>query len=234
MRYDPEMVKRWLESILQNVVASVLIALVPAAGITYLAKVGSQWTSPLLLGAMAAALSSLTALLIRRQLVLPTKSVTASTHNIEGLSLAWLGNFRVGIKNEPTPEAFFRFVLTMDGGTQMLIGRPRNEFNNYLIIRHDVTPSETEQQTIASLPPGEGARLICSIRLELSRFRVGFTPIGVPLTQFGIFKRVPINEALTEHSLIAAVEDVEAAVLAVNNIYAMSIPIASVPTRTSR
>jgi hypothetical protein len=161
------MLKRWIESVLQNVVATVLIALVPAAGIAYLARVGSQWTTPLLLGALAATLSSLTGLFIRRQIALPVMRVMANKDNIEDLTRGWLNTFRVGVKNEPSPETFFRFVVTMEGGTRMLIGRPRGEFSDYLIIRHDMGPTPDEQTVIASLPPDVGSRLIYSIRLEL-------------------------------------------------------------------
>ena len=143
------MVKRWIESILQNVVATVLIALVPGAGIAYLARIGSQWTTPLLLGGLAAALSSLTAFLLRRQIGLPIKRETVSIENVEDLTRVWLNNFRVGIKNDPLPEASFRFLVTMDGGMQLIIGRPRNEFSDYLIVRHDIAPTPDEQDVIA-------------------------------------------------------------------------------------
>lgn len=218
------MLKRWIESVLQNVVATVLIALVPAAGIAYLARVGSQWTSPLLLGGLAAALSSLTALLLRRQIGLPLRRVTADTNNIEGLVRLWLSNFRVAVKNDPQSDAYFRVIATMDSGTKMAVGRLRStEVSTYVILRSDITPTPEELQMIADLPGNEGVRLSLDIRLELGRFRVGYTALGFPLQPFSIFKRIPINENLTEHSLMNAMEEVEAAIACVSILYGLAL-----------
>jgi len=108
------MLRRWTEAILQNIAATVLVALIPGAVTAYLTAMGCKWTSPLLLGIIAATLSSLTLLILRKQIGMPVNRVLANEDNIEGLVRQWLSNFRVGVKNEPNAEVYLKLTATMD------------------------------------------------------------------------------------------------------------------------
>ena len=66
-------------------------------------------------------------------------------------------------------------------------------------------------------------RILLEIKLELARAKVGYGNLVFPVTNFYIFKRVPINEHLSEDALIAKMEEVEAALLAVAAVYLMHV-----------
>ena len=94
------MVKRWIEAILQNVVAAALITLIPGALATYLTAIGTRWVTPLMLGLAAAAVSDLTLFVLRRQIGLPVKRLVPDENNIEtfgrGLFQRRAGSSRLG------------------------------------------------------------------------------------------------------------------------------------------
>ncbi len=227
------MLKRWTEAILQNVFAGVLMTLIPAAATAYLASTSSRWITPILLGLLAAALSALTLLLLRKQIGIPVKRVTPNLENIEGLVQSWLNNFRVSVKNDPVPEASFRVFATMDSGVAATIGRPRGDFGNYIIIRSDVTPTKEELEHLNSIGNDKANLLVLDINLELARLVIGHSAIGIPLQPFNVFKRVPITEELTEHVFIAAFEDVEAAINAIRIVFRRLLATQAPPQTTA-
>ena len=83
------------------------------------------------------------------------------------------------------------------------------------------------------LPAEVLMRMRDEIRLELARAKVGYSGIKIPLENFAIFKRIPINDALTEDSFIAKLEEVEAALNAVGAICAIGLREGATRTATA-
>lgn len=215
------MFRRWIEGTLQGVLATVLVALVPGAVVTYLAKIGSTWTEPILLGLGAAALVSIVAVSVNAIRRLPARRIIVDLENVESSVRLWLSNFRVSVKNDPVAEAHFRLAATMDSGTVMTVVRPRGEFSHYIIIRSDITPTPDELKAIDGFPEDEAERMFVEIKLQLSHFRVGFSALGK--NPFHVFKRLPIDDALTEHTLMAALDEVEAAMHSVSAMFYLGL-----------
>ena len=217
------MLRRWIEAILQGLLVVVLVALLPGAAVTYLAHINSVWEWPVLQGLAAAALVSIVAVAIKAMMRLPPKRVIVDTNNVEPNVREWLNTFRVGVRNEPTPEAFFRVAATMDSRAVMSICRPRGEFSDYLIVRSDITPTEDEMRLLNAMTPREVARIVLTLRLELARFKVGHSALVVPLEPFNVFKRIPINDSLTDHTLMMAIEEVECALHSIAAVWLLAL-----------
>jgi hypothetical protein len=217
------MFRRWIEGILQGALATVLLALLPLAAVTYLARIRSEWTAPILLGLSAGALVSVIFAAINATRRLPPQRVVPDLENVEVLVRLWLNNFRIGVKNDPIPETYFRVSATMDGGARMIVGRPRGEFNGYILIRSDITATPDEVRVMEALGEEKVNQILLEIKLELARAKVGYGNLVFPVTNFYILKRMPINEHLSEDVLIAKMEEVEAALLAVAAVFLMHV-----------
>jgi hypothetical protein len=215
------MLRRWIEGILQGMLATILLALVPAAIVTYLAKLQSIWAAPVLLGLCAWALTSIIIVAMNALRHLPPVRVLTNTDNVESNVRGWLHNFRYAIQNAPDPTAYFRFVVKTDAGVSLTIGRPKGEFKDYIIIRHDLIRTSDDDRILGSLSDEERLRLVVEIRLELARARVGYNGLSLPLPEagFSVFKRVPVNDTLTEDKFVSYIEDVEAAMNAVGAVF---------------
>jgi hypothetical protein len=217
------MFRRWVDGTLQSVLAAFLIALVPGAVMTYLMRIQSAWSVPVMMGmcAMAVAMIILLALdAIRR---LPPRRVIPNLKNIESCARDWLNNFQYSVKKSPVETAYFRYLVTVDSGTQMLVGRTKDDFQDYILIRSDMSPTAEDMSRFNSLSDIEKAVLIGSIRLELARRNVGYQNLTIPGDNFFISKRVPIRETLTEHEFIAAIDEVEGAAHSVALVFGLEV-----------
>jgi hypothetical protein len=224
--------KWFVRGLVTNITSAILVA---GAGVLIglLAKGASAWTSPVLYGLGGSALLSISLLVFSIMARLPRARRLPSTDNVESLVRLWLNNFRLAVKNDPNQEVFFRFVVTMDSGTKLLVGRPKGELSGYLIVRAEITPGPEEQRRIADLPPSESNRVLSEVRLELARAKVGYSGLALPITTIAIFKRMPIGESLSEDVFMARLEEVEAAFNAIAVVSYMAFdrnaPIPAVP-----
>jgi hypothetical protein len=128
----------FVRGIITNIVSAILVA---GAGvvITVLARNASLWTTPVLYGLSASALLSISILAFRAMVRIPRARTLPTIENIESLVRLWLDNFRLGVRNDPNPETFFRLIVTMDSGTKLVVGRPIGELSGYLIVRGEIT-----------------------------------------------------------------------------------------------
>jgi hypothetical protein len=209
------------------------LVLVGGVVMTILARYASPWVGPALYGLGASVLLLIATLATKAINRLPRKRSIVGTDNVESHVRAWLDNFRTTVKNDPIDEALFRFTVTMDGGAKLLVGRLRGDLNGYIVVRGEVTPSEEERRYLEVLPAEVLMRMRDEIRLELARAKVGYSGIKIPLENFAIFKRIPINDALTEDSFIAKLEEVEAALNAVGAICAIGLREGATRTATA-
>jgi hypothetical protein len=105
----------------------------------------------------------------------------------------------------------------------MLVGRTKNDFQDYLQIRCDIVPSTEDMAHFDILSDIDQAVLVGNIRLELARRNVGYQNLAIPADNFFISKRIPIRETLTEHEFVAAIDEVEAAVHGVGIVFALEV-----------
>jgi hypothetical protein len=105
----------------------------------------------------------------------------------------------------------------------MLVGRTKDDFQDYILIRSDMSPTAEDMSRFNSLSDIEKAVLIGSIRLELARRNVGYQNLTIPGDNFFISKRVPIRETLTEHEFIAAIDEVEGAAHSVALVFGLEV-----------
>lgn len=187
--------------------------------VALLARNASAWAAPAIYGLSASALLAVSILAIKTIGRLPAKRPVIDLDNVEGEVRRWLDNFRTGVQNSPIAEAHFRFIVTMDGGAKLLVGRPR-DFSGYLLVRGEVIPSLDDQKVIAGLPTEAVEDIVSEIKLEMARAKVGYSGLALPITTIAILKRIPISEALTEDAFINKLEEVEAALNALGIISA--------------
>lgn len=218
------MFRRWTEGTLQSILASVIIALIPGAVVTHLVRIQSGWAGPVMMGLCAFTVTMFAILALDAIRRLPPRRVIPTLKNAESCVRDWLDNFRVSVQKSPLSTAYFRFLVTVESGTKMYIGRPRETFEEYIVIRSEITPSDSERTTIENMDEGERALFILHIRLEMERRHVGYSNLTWPITgPLVIFKRIPIRETLTEHEFIAAVDEVEASVHCVGTVFGMAL-----------
>jgi hypothetical protein len=154
---------------------------------------------------------------------LPPRRVIPNLGNIESCVRDWLNNFQCSVKKSPVETAYFRYLVTVDSGTKMLIGRTKGDFQDYVQIRSEMNPSPSDMAYFDSLSDIQRAVVVGNIRLELARRQVGYRNLSIPTNDFYIFKRIPIRETLTEHEFINAVDEVEAAAHSVMFVFALEI-----------
>jgi hypothetical protein len=217
------MFRRWAEGTLQSILAALIIALVPGTVVAYLVRIQSSWSGPILMGMCAVALGMFIVLALDAIRRLPPRRVIPNLKNIESCVREWLNNFQCAVKKSPVETAYFRYLVTVDSGTKMLIGRTKGDFQEYVQVRSDMAPNAEEMANFNKFSDMERAVVISNIKLELARRNVGYRNLNIPLHDFFIFKRVPIRESLTEHEFIAAIDEVEAATHSVSFVFALEI-----------
>jgi hypothetical protein len=215
-------IKTWISAIVQGVLSTIAIALIPGAFLIYLARLQSVWTTPLLIGlggTMMAAIIICAARLVRS---LPNERVIPTTDNIEKCVRDWLDNFRYGVKNDPIQTAHFRFVVTTDGGRRIIVGRVREEFSDYVTLRADIKPTEEELALMEKIGEYEKQLMIMDLQLEMARAQIGYSGLETSAGPFYLFRRIPITRNLTEHEFIAAMDAVDAAVNSISIVFRMA------------
>jgi hypothetical protein len=215
--------KRWAENTGASILAVVIIALIPAGIMTHLLRIQSGWSGPLFGGLGTFMLAAITLLALDAIRRLPPRRVIPNVKNIESCVRDWLNNFQYSVKKSPIETAYFRYLVTVDSGTKMLIGRTKGDFQDYVQIRSDMAPSDSDMAQFDILSDIEKAVLVGNIRLELARRHVGYQNLKIPSDEFFISKRIPIRETLAEHEFIAAIDEVEAAAHAVGLVFAIGI-----------
>jgi hypothetical protein len=218
------MFRRWAEGTIQSILGAVIIGCIPAAIIIRLVRIQSSWSGPVMVGLCAFTLTMISILALDAIRRLPPKRVIPNLKNIERCVRDWLDNFRYSVQKSPLPTAYFRFLVTVDSGTKMYIGRPRESFEDYILIRSEIKPTDAECQSIENLSEENRKLLILHIRLEMERRHLGYSNLGWPTSDpIVIFKRIPIREILTEHEFIAAIDEVEAAVHCVGTVFSIAL-----------
>jgi len=214
------MVRKWIESILQGILASIIFAIIPGGFVVYLAHVKSEWAIPILMGLGATAMCSVSLIGISGFRRLPPKKEVTTVETVERQIRAWLNNFRYAVQNDPNPFAFFWLIITTSAGVRMSVGRLKEDmFRDYIVVRTDITATPEEAAFLAGLSSQELGRILLELKIELARARVGSSPIQLPsVGTFSIFKRVPINDSLTEHVLVGMIDDLEAAFSAAGSV----------------
>jgi hypothetical protein len=218
------MFRRWAEGTLQGMLGAILLSLIPGAAVAYLAHIRSVWTMPVLLGLCAAAVTMVIVLAADAIRRLPPRRVIPSIKNIETCVRDWLNNFQCSVKKSPVDIAYFRYLVTVDSGTKMLIGRTKGDFQDYIQIRSDISPGTDDLKKLSELTDLERAVVLGNIRLDLARRHVGYRLLAISAEgDSHVFKRIPIRETLTEHEFIAAMDEVEAAVHSVGLVFALEL-----------
>ncbi len=206
--------QRWAENTGASILAVVVLAFIPGGVVGYLSKIQSEWTKPILLGLGAWALGAFIVLAMDAVRRLPPRRPIPDLSNIESLVRDWLDRFGVGVKRDPVPTAFFRFFVTLGSGTSLYVGRGREGISDYLLFRADLAPTTKQVESIEALSEKNKLRLLYRIRLELSRARLGYDGLHLPVAKnFNISKRVPIRETLTEHEFMQAIDEMEAGII---------------------
>jgi hypothetical protein len=217
------MFRQWVEGTLYAVLGAIIFALIPGTYIAYLVRIQSSWSGPILMGMCATALGIIIFLALDAIRRLPPRRVIPNIKNIEFCVRDWLNNFQYSVKKAPLETTYFRYLVTVDSGTKLLIGRPKGDLQDYLLIISEMSPTPSDMSLFNKLSDLEKAVIVGNLRLELARRYVGYQNLVIPFDNFFIIKRIPIRETLTEHEFIAAIDEVEAAAHSVMFVFALEI-----------
>jgi len=199
----------WGKSVGQGILTTIVLALIPGAVVTYLAHIQSVWTVPVLEGLAAALMSTAIVVAVRAWSHLPPSRVRPNPKNIESCVRSWLDNHRVSVKNDPSPETFFRLRITLNDKA-MTVFRMRDESKEYVQIVADLG-THGDNKILEDLNEDDIAQIMWDIKVELARAQVGYSGLVNPPNNFMIFRRVPIHHNLTEFIFVSMVGSVEAA-----------------------
>ncbi len=209
----------WARSISQNIVAALLWSLIPGAVLTYLAHIGSEWANPALIGLAAAFFATGICVVLMAASHLPRKRVEPDSSNIETCIRTWLDNYKIAVKTDPIPGAYFRFRITLDSGMHMTVIRSKTEYVDYVQVLCDMGLRGEQESLFELFSSEERADLILDIKLELARAGVSFGGLSDPPKDFHLFRRIPIHHNLSEYIFMSAVGEVEAASLLVAVVF---------------
>jgi len=199
----------WGKSIGQGILATIIVALIPGAIVTYLAHIQSVWTVPVLEGLGAALMCAGIVIMVRAWGHLPPIRTRPNATNIESCIHSWLDNERVSVKNDPSPESYFRLRIILNEKT-MTIVRMRGEFEDYVQILADLG-THGDSKWLQQFNDDEIAQMIWDVKVELARAQVGYAGLVNPPDKFTLFRRVPIHHNLTEFIFMSMIGSVEAA-----------------------
>jgi hypothetical protein len=187
-----------------------ILGLIPAGVVAYLEHIKSVWAEPVLYGMGAGLMCSGIWVAIRAGAYLPPRSIRPNTKNIEACVRSWLDTHRVGIKNDPSPESYFRFRITFDSGKVMTVVRMRDQ-PDYVQILADMSLRGDDKKLLEQLNEEEIGQILWDVRVELARAQVGYVGLIYPPENFIISRRIPIHHNLTEFIFISMLGSVEAA-----------------------
>ena len=188
-----------------------LLVCVIWAGMAWLFHEGYSWALPVFYGLVAACMALIAYFGFTLARRIPRSRVQPSLKNIEACVRTWLDNHKVAVKNDPHPECYFRFVITLDGGCILVVLRSKLDYQEYVQILCDLGIRGDEQKLLEQFSPREKVQIIGDMKLELARAKVGYSGLADPPEKFQLFQRVPIYPTLNEFIFMNMIGNVEAA-----------------------
>jgi hypothetical protein len=188
-----------------------IVFLIPAGFLTYLEHVKSVWAAPALDGLGAGLMAVAIWAAIRGISQLPLKRIRPNSDNIESCVRDWLDSYKVSVKNDSSPESYFRLRITLDAGHLMTVVRMKDGYSEYVQILCDLGIRGENKKLIEQFTEEEINETLLELKLELARAKVGYGGLVQPPENFHLFRRVPIHPNLTEFFFMAMVGEVEAA-----------------------
>ena len=91
--------------------------------VAYMAHSGSLWAAPTIYGLAASALLMIAVVCVKVVGRPPAKRPVVDSGSIEQVLRSWLDNFRAGVKNDPGPDVYFRYIVTVDSGAKIVVAR---------------------------------------------------------------------------------------------------------------
>ena len=183
------------------------------AAMAWLFHEGYPWARPLFYGLVAACMSLITYFGFVLTKRLPKPRIVPTLNNIEHCVRIWLDNHKVTVKNDPYPDHYFRYRITLDSGCYLTILRSKSEFQDYVQIWCDlgIRSDEDKHAYSTHFTDRDKMQMLMDVKTELARAKVGYSGLVDPPEDFKLFQRVPIYPALTEFTFINMIGNIEAA-----------------------
>ena len=196
-----------------------LLGAVALAIATYLAQAASPFLMPFLLGIAAFCAVVVAGAAVVFLSRLPERRKIPGKKNIESCVRMWLDNHSIAVKNDPSPESYFRFRITLDDGKLLTVLRMRDQSEDYVQILADLGVRGDDKKLLEEFSEDEIGQILWDVKVELARAQMGYTGLANPPENFVIFRRVPIHHNLTEFFFVGTINSVEAAMNLVGLMY---------------
>ena len=199
--------------------------IVPACGGLMILARARQWrySSPVLYGlATAALMAAILYTVGAHHILVEDQASKTNPQNVQERVRLWIDNFGLTNQSIPDPQAYFRYMVTLANGNQLVIGRYRAK-EQYLVIDSAIRATEPEKEFLKKLPKNRVDRLQAEMIEEAARAKIGFQNLTVPYENANLEKRVPITSDLTEASFMASIDELDSAVIALKATYTLAM-----------
>jgi hypothetical protein len=215
---------RWFSEKFAEWAITGILGIVGAAVLTFLKLHQSVWATPLLYGVAGAFMVWICGGVFIAVSRIPRFRTQVTVNNVEDRVRKWLDGAGASVKNDLTPDAFFRLTAQLQGGGRIIVGRPRAGLTEHVVFRAEIITPNNAPKELTDASKSDQDRLLDLIKLELARAKVGYSGLTIPLNDcFAIFKSVRISDYLHEDTFLSALWDVEAAINQVNSVYLLSL-----------
>ena len=210
----------WPEGLAINLVSNFVSFLV-GCFVAYLQHEGNHWVSPILFGALAWLLTMGIWVVARVFKNIPVRQTKITDKNIQSVLRQWLDDLGLKVQSNHDDGSEFVFIVTTDGGLVISVLRHKTAFPESLTFR-GYFKDETQSSGFSTFTDAEKAEARLAIKLELARCVMGYSTPDV-LSEFTLFKRVPISPTLSIEEVSKTLWDVEAALNSVFTVGAMML-----------
>ena len=194
----------------ENIVASILYALLILAGGTVLAvlkSIAPNLFSYVLWGLVG---SALTAVIVAAWIIfkrIPKLPPETTPENIEANIRRWLDSFQLSVKKVDDENAIFTLVATTDSDMKIAITRLK-AFDRYVLLQSAINIAPEDKVRFDALSLDERGRFAASLTVELARSGLGFQ-MKLDQNIITLDRRVPITSGLTEVSFMEALDHLD-------------------------
>jgi len=201
-----EKVRQWGNDLI--LVASIWALL----GAAVLAAVWKYWTqyAPLITAGAVGFVLVFVGIVAYQILRRSEKAVPVDVENIEATVRRWADELGWGIQRIEDTGAFFALKFTLPSSSESFVVASRMKaLPRYLAVVVAVRLTADDITALNRLPRGEANAFASSIRLEMSRAKIEYRNLDLPLTEpLSLQRTLPITAALTEDSFMASVHSV--------------------------
>lgn len=214
-----------------NLIWDFVLAAVVAAVVTWLKSKQSKWATPVLYGISSFAAILVISFVLVGHGLLSREQPQTNMENIEENLKAWTNTYSMGIQKQSDDKFFFTYKVTLQNGTLVWVGRPKDK-NKYLNFQSVIMLSPEHNALAEKLTQQQLERVTDYINVEMAKSGMGFAFVRLPSRGMFIARGVPISSNLTETTFIDTLDEMDRGVLLCKETLKIALERESIVTAT--